>query len=88
MNMNAPRVAEQDWVEATPSGDTDFSTVEVTDTVAAINYNKRIITFAAANGLTRKILIDPSVPGLDQVQVGDQVVLLVTRSVAVNVKTI
>jgi hypothetical protein len=50
----------------------------VTDTVAAINYNKRIITFAAANGQTRKILIDPSVPGLDQVQVGDQVVLLVT----------
>ena len=84
MNMNA----EQNWVEATPSGDTDFSTVEVTDTVAAINYNKRIITFAAANGQTRKILIDPSVPGLDQIQVGDQVVLLVTRSIAVNVKTI
>ena len=41
MNMNAPTVAEQNWVEATPSGDTDFSTVEVTDTVAAINYNKR-----------------------------------------------
>ena len=37
MNMNAPAVAEQNWVEATPSGDTDFSTVEVTDTVAAIN---------------------------------------------------
>ena len=80
--------AGQNWVEATPSGDTDFSTVEVTDTVAAINYNKRIITFAAANGQTRKILIDPSVPGLDQIQVGDQVVLLVTRSIAVNVKTI
>jgi hypothetical protein len=60
----------------------------VTDTVAAINYNKRIITFAAANGQTRKILIDPSVPGLDQIQVGDRVVLLVTRSIAVNVKTI
>jgi len=88
MNMNAPAVAEQNWVEATPSGDTDFSTVEVTDTVAAINYNKRIITFAAADGQTREILIDPSVPGLDQIQVGDQVVLLVTRSIAVNVKTI
>ena len=49
------------------SGDIDFSTVEVTDTVAAINYNKRIITFAAANGQTRKVLIDPNVPGLDQV---------------------
>jgi len=28
------------------------------------------------------------VPGLDQIQVGDQVVLLVTRSAAVNFKTI
>ncbi len=88
MNMNPPTVAEQDWVEATPSGDTDFSTVEVTDTVAAINYNKRIITFTAANGQTRKIFVDPTVPGLNQIQVGDQVVLLVTRSIAVNVKTI
>jgi len=88
MNMNPPTVAEQDWVEATPTGDTDFSTVEVTDTVAAINYNKRIITFTAANGQTRKIFVDPTVPGLNQIQVGDQVVLLVTRSVAVNVKTI
>ena len=60
----------------------------MTDTVAALNYNKRIITFAAADGQTREILIDPSVPGLDQIEVGDQVVLLVTRSVAVNVKTI
>jgi hypothetical protein len=84
MNMNAPTVAEQYWVEATSSGDTDFSTVEVTDTIAAINYNKRIITFAAANGQTRKILIDPSVLGLDQIQVGDQMVLLVTGSIAVT----
>src|ERR1041384_3968562 len=88
MNMNPPTVAEQDWVEATPTGDTDFSTVEVTDTVAAINYNKRIITFAAANGQTRKIFVDPTVQGLNQIQIGYQVILLVTRSVAVNVKTI
>ncbi len=72
----------------TPNGDTDFSTVEVTDTVSAINYNKRIIIFTAANGQTRKIFVDPTVPGLEQIQVGDQVVLLVTRSVAVNLKTI
>jgi len=72
----------------TPNGDTDFSTVEVTDTVSAINYNERIITFTAANGQTRKIFVDPTVPGLERIQVGDQVVLLVTRSVAVNLKTI
>jgi hypothetical protein len=88
MNMNAPTAAEQDRVEANPSGDTDFTTVEVTDTVATINHNKRTITFAEANGHTRTILIDPSVPNLNQIQVGDSVVLLVTRAVAVDVKTI
>jgi len=61
MNMDAPTVAEQDWVEVTPSGDTDFSTVEVTDSVAAINYGKRLVTFAGTNGKTRTIFVDPSV---------------------------
>ncbi|HZP09536.1 hypothetical protein [Methyloceanibacter sp.] len=88
MNMNAPTVAEQDWVEVNPSGDTDFTTIEITDTVANINYNKRLITFAGTNGKTRTIFVDPSVPGLDQIQVGDSVVLLVTRAVAVNIKPV
>ena len=88
MSMNAPTMAEQDWVEVRPGGDTDFTTVEVTDTVAAINHNKRTITFAEANGQTRTILVDPSVPNFNQIQVGDSVVLLVTRAVAVDVKTI
>jgi hypothetical protein len=88
MSMNAPTVAEQDWVEVNPSGDTDFTTVEVTDTVAAINYNKRLITFAGTNGKTRTIAVDPSVQGLNQIQVGDSVVLLVTRAVAVNIQAV
>jgi len=37
---------------------------------------------------TRTIAVDPSVPGLNQIQVGDSVVLLVTRAVAVNVKPV
>jgi hypothetical protein len=41
-----------------------------------------------ANGQTRKIFVDPTVPGLERIQVGDQVVVLVTRSVAVYLKTI
>lgn len=88
MNMNPSTVAEQDWVEVTPQGDTDFSTVEVADTVAAINYNKRIITFAGTGGKTRTIVVDPSVAGLNQIHVGDQVALEVTRAVAVDVKTL
>jgi hypothetical protein len=85
MNRNPSTVAEQDWVEVTPKGDTDFSTVEVSDTVAAINYNKRTITFAGMGGKTRTIVVGPSVAGLDQIHVGDQVALEVTRAVAVDV---
>jgi hypothetical protein len=85
MDMNAPTVAEQDWVEATPKGASDLTTIEVTDTVAAINHNKRTITFAGTGGKTRTIMVDPSVPGFNQIQVGDRIVLLVTRAVAVSV---
>jgi hypothetical protein len=86
MNMNAPTVAEQDWVEVTPTGAADLTTVEVTDTIAAINRNKRTITFAGTGGKTRTIAIAPNVAGFDQVEVGDMVVLEVTRAVAISVK--
>ena len=71
----------------TPNGATDFSTVEVSDTVSAINYNERIITFTAANGADAQDLCRSDRAG-GRAEVGDQVVLLVTRSVAVNLKTI
>ena len=88
MNMNAPTVAEQDWVEATPQGATDLTTIEITDTVAAINKQQRSITFAGTGGKTRTIKVDPSVQGFNQVQVGDMVVLEITRAVAVNIKPV
>jgi hypothetical protein len=86
MNMNPATVAEQEWVEATPAGATDLSTVEITDTVAAIDRQARTITFAGIDGKTRTIKIDPSVQGFNQVKVGDMVVLEVTRAVAVSIK--
>ena len=88
MNMNAPTVAEQDWVEATPHGATDLTTVEITDTIAAIDRANRTITFAGTGGKTRTIAIGPDVQGFDQVQVGDRVVLLVTRAVAVDIRPV
>jgi hypothetical protein len=88
MDMNAPTAAEQDWVEATPTGATDLTTVEITDTIAAINRNKRTITFAGTGGKTRTIAIAPSVAGFDQVAVGDMVVIEVTRAVAISVKPV
>ena len=86
MNMNAPTVTEQDWVEATPHGATDLTTVEITDTVAAVNRNQRTITFTGTGGKLRTIAIGPAVQGFDQVEVGDDVALLVTRAVAIDIK--
>jgi hypothetical protein len=88
MNMDAPAVEEQDWVEATPTGATDLTTIEITDTIAAIDRGTRTITFAGTGGKTRTIKVSPAVQGFNQVEVGDMVVLEVTRAVAVNVKPV
>ncbi len=87
MDMNAPTVAEQDWTELTPSGGaSDLTTVEITDTIAALNRNKRTITFAGTGGKTRTIVVPPGVQGFDTLEVGDMVVIEATRATVVNVK--
>jgi hypothetical protein len=57
MGLDAPTVAEQDWVTVSPSGGTDLNTVEVTDTIAALNRNKRTITFAGTGGKSGTIVV-------------------------------
>ena len=87
MSMDAPVVAEQNWTEATPSGGvSSLTTIEVTDTISAINRHKRTVTFAGTGNKTRTIQIPPGVAGFDGLEVGDMVVLEVTRAVVVNVK--
>jgi hypothetical protein len=86
MNMDAPTMAEQDWVEATPHGAKELTTIEISDTVASVNRNQRTITFAGTGGKMRTIFVGPAVPGFDQVEVGDRIVLLVTRAVAVDIR--
>ena len=87
MDMNAPTVAEQDWVETTPSGGAnDLTTIEVTDTISAINHEQRFVSFAGTGGKTRTIYIPPDVKGFAGLKVGDMVVLDVTRAVVVNIK--
>jgi hypothetical protein len=85
MGLDAPTVAEQDWVTVTPHGGTDLTTVEVTDTIAAINRNQGTVTFAGTGGKTRTFLVGPNV-NLKGVEVGDEVVLEVTRAVAVDIQ--
>src|SRR5918995_5322263 len=87
MGLDAPTVAEQDWVELTPHGASELNTVEITDTIAAINRNKGTITFSGTGGKTRTILAGPNLP-LDQLEPGDEVVLEVTRAVAVDIRPV
>lgn len=87
MDMNPQTVAEQDWVEMTPKGGaSDLTTIEITDTVSAVNHKQRTVTFAGTGGKTRTIAVPPGVPGFDQLKVGDMVVIEVTRAVVVDVK--
>lgn len=85
MGLDAPTVAEQDWVTVSPQGGTDLTTVEVTDTIAALNRNQGTITFAGTGGKSRTFLVGPNV-NLKGIEVGDEVVLEVTRAVSVDVK--
>jgi hypothetical protein len=87
MSMNAPTIAEQSWTELTPSGGTsNLTTIEITTTIAAVNKRNRSVTFAGNGGRTRTIFVPPSVVGFDQLEVGDRVVIEVTRTAIVNVK--
>lgn len=89
MGLDAPTVAEQDWVTVSPSGSggSQLTTIEITDTIVAINRNQRTITFAGTGGKTRTIVAGPNI-NLDQLSVGDDVALEVTRAVAVDIKPI
>jgi hypothetical protein len=86
MNMTPPTIAQQTDVDATPDGATNFTTTELTVTVAAVNHRKRTITFDGPGGVRRTIFIGPAVQGLEQVEAGDEVVLLITRAVAIDIK--
>jgi hypothetical protein len=86
MGMNAPTVAEQTWVEAAPQGETELNTIEVTATVANVEYGRRIVTFYGPNGTMRNVRIAPGVQSLETIQQGDRVVMLLTRAVAIDVK--
>jgi hypothetical protein len=89
MNMNPATEAEQSWVQAQPDGSmSELDTIEVSATIAKINKARRIVTFNGPDGEPRPIYVDPSVAGLDDLEVGDRVVMLLTHAVAIDVKTI
>ena len=60
-------------------------TVEVTATVEAVDYEKRLLTLKGPEGNTRTIKVDPAVKRRKEVKKGDQIVARHTEGVAISV---
>ena len=87
MGLNAPTVAEQNWMALTPSGGvSDLNTIEITATIAALNKNKHTVTFAGKGGKTRTIYVPATIQGFNQLEVGDMIVIEITRASITTVK--
>lgn len=78
-------------VEVAPKGQKPagvmVETKEVTASVEAIDYGKRVITLKGPAGKTRMLKVDARVKRLQDVKKGDKVVVRYTEGLAIYVKT-
>lgn len=63
----------------------DPNTIEVMTTLAAVDYGNRTVTFRRPNGTPRTVKVSPGAQGLEAVRRGDQIVMLLTRAVALDI---
>jgi len=87
-----PPVTESQTVQVdTKDGKPRKVTVKITErtsTVEAINYQTREVTLKDPDGKVSTITVKPDVKNLENVKVGDQVVLQVTEAVALDIKKV
>ncbi|HID40129.1 MAG TPA: hypothetical protein EYP36_11530 [Calditrichaeota bacterium] len=87
-----PPVTESQTVQVdTKDGKPRKVTVKITErtsTVEAINYQTRDVTIKDPDGKVSTITVKPDVKNLENVKVGDQVVLQVTEAVAVDIRKV
>jgi len=84
-----PNAAETQAVAVAPRGQkplgTAIDTVEVSANVEKIDYQRRLITLKGPEGNVRTIKVDPRVKRLNEIKVGDDIVLRRTEAVALEV---
>ncbi|HVN22480.1 MAG TPA: hypothetical protein VMT71_00810 [Syntrophorhabdales bacterium] len=85
-----PAAAAVESVKVAPKGDmphaTMTKTTEITATVEGIDYKKRTVTLKGPEGNVRTYPVDKRVKRLNEVKVGDEVVLRVTEAFAIKVE--
>ena len=84
-----PSAEEAQAVALAPKGEMPAGlvaqTVQITANVEAIDYQKRTVTLKGPEGGVKTIKVGDAVKRLDEVKVGDQVVLRVTEALALDV---
>jgi hypothetical protein len=84
-----PDAAEMQAVSVAPRGQKPkamtVDTVEISAKVEKIDYKKRLITLKGPEGNTKTIKVDPRVKRLDEIKVGDDIVLRHTEAMAIEV---
>jgi hypothetical protein len=86
----APSAGEATSVRVAPPGERPAAvmvdTVQLTARVEAIDYDTREVTLRGPRGNTRTVKVDPQVERLNEVKVGDEVVVRHTEAVALTVR--
>ena len=84
-----PAAAETQAVAVAPRGrkplGAAIDTVEVSASVEKIDYQRRLITLKGPEGNVRTLKVDPRVKRLNEIKVGDDIVLRRTEAVALEV---
>jgi hypothetical protein len=84
-----PDAAQTQSVKVAPKGQkpmaTAVDTIEVSARVEKIDYEKRLITLNGPEGNVRTLKVDPAVKRLNEVKVGDDIVLRHTQSIAIGI---
>lgn len=88
-SSDPPTAAETQAVAVAPRGQKPMgaaiNTVEVSANVEKIDYQKRLITLKGPEGNVRTLKVDPRVKRLNEIKVGDDIVLRRTEAVALDV---
>ncbi len=84
-----PSAEEEEAVALAPKGEMPAGlvaqTVQITADVEAIDYQKRTVTLKGPEGDVKTIKVGDAVKRLEDVKVGDQVVLRITEALALDV---
>jgi hypothetical protein len=87
-SSDPPDATETQAVAVAPRGQKPMAaainTVEVSANVEKIDYQKRLITLKGPEGNVRTLKVDPRVKRLNEVKVGDDIVLRRTEAVALE----